>query len=767
MTELDEIRADLAAFADDDEEVAVDLSGECLLIRSGEEVSFRFVSDDAGPLSVVYEGETLSYRSFLARRLAKLDILAERLISKRSPVPTYVDGSAALVSPIAASAHGRAYELLDAECRQSSPFTSRVVFLTADAGQGKTALLRQYQHDQAQRYLEGTGTFVFWHVDLQGRQLLRLSEALMGDLGDLRVSGLWMPAVLRLMRQRALVLAIDGFDELAAEQGGSDALGALAMLVQRLGDRGTIVAASRRTFFDTDDYIARARLFSRTGGGDCQFDQLTLDAWGKNEAVQYLDAVSEDGKGFPAGQQVYDEVVAELGSCDHPMVTRPFLLAQVARALLRFDITPMAFIRGMNDRNQAVGAVIEKFVEREVSDKWKQKDTGEPFLSAVQHLELLGDVAEEMFRAQRSSLDVETVETLASLRFDAWGIEPLLRQQILEMVRMHVLLTPTEDEGFRQRSFDHEEFRDWFTGYALHERLTLLAAGETTVARDLLSAAQLPDATARHACSLIERSPEAVTRILESLVLLVSRELRPTYLQINAGTVIPYLIDNVEPPDRFIVDAAAVYSSLVLEKTRLVSVTFRNATFINVSFAGADWNDVLFEASNLGEPTFDKSARYRDVVLRDCQIDGVRIQDGEDERREFAPDRIGLVLSGLGISVEDAAGGVEAVDTDLPEGDARRITKRLLNVFRRTTILSEDVLKRRFPKDMSMVIETVIPTMVKSEVLVERSWRGRGVQHAWGLGRYRLDEIERADGDTSSTLKLFWNDIDALDGRKT
>lgn len=33
----------------------------------------------------------------------------------------------------------------------------------------------------------------------------------MGDLGDLRVSGLWMPAILRLMRHRTLVLAIDGF----------------------------------------------------------------------------------------------------------------------------------------------------------------------------------------------------------------------------------------------------------------------------------------------------------------------------------------------------------------------------------------------------------------------------------------------------------------------------------------------------------------------------------------------------------------------------
>lgn len=765
MTVLDEVSADLAAFADDDEEVVVDLQGDCMLIRSGEEISFGLVYDESAQMSVVYRGDTLPYRTFLARHLAKLDVLAERLVSKRSPVPTYVDGAARLVSPTAAPDEGRAYELLDRECKQASPFTSRVVFVTADAGQGKTALLRQYQHDQAQRYLEGTASFVFWHVDLQGRQLLRLSEALMGDLGDLRVSGLWMPAILRLLRHRALVLAIDGFDELAAEQGGADALGALAMLVQQLGDQGTIVAASRRTFFDTDDYIARARLFSRTGGGDCQFDQLTLEAWGKAEAIQYLSGVSEGEKGFAAPESVYDDIVAELNNDVHPMVTRPFLLAQVARALLRFDISAAEFIRGMDDRNQAVGSVIEKFVEREVSEKWKQKDTGEPFLTARQHLEFLGDVAEEMFRAQRSSLDVETVETIATLRLDDWGIDPLLRQQILEMVRMHVLLTPTDDQGYGQRGFDHEEFRDWFTAYALKDRLSRLAGGEPGFARDLLNAAQLPDATARHACSLIERSPEVVDKILASIVKLVEQEMRPTYLQINAGTVIPYLIDNVEPADRFMVDANAVYSSLVLEKTRLLRVTFSNATFLNASFVGVDWKDVAFEASNLGEPTFDRKALYRQVVIRDSRLDGIRVVDLDDETREFAPERIRLVLQGLGVSVEESTGGTDRVAVGLPEGVARRVAKRLLNVFRRTTILSEDVLKKRFPRDATLLLDSVIPMMLKHDVLVERSWRGRGVQKAWGLGSQRLDVIERADGDEASPRHAFWDDLDAFDRR--
>ena len=762
---LDDIRADIAAFADDDEDVIVEPGGDCMFVRGGDDVSFHVSEDPEGLLIAEFQEERLPYRTFVARHLAHLDILAERIIAKRRPIPTYIDSEATLVSPSSGTTTGRAQELLHNQCTQGFAFAARVVFVTADAGQGKTALLRQYQHDQAERYLSGEGSFVVWHVDLQGRQLLRLSEALMGDLGDLRVSGLWMPAILRLLRHRALVLAIDGFDELAAEQGGSDALGALSMLVQRLGDRGTIVAASRRTFFDTDDYISRARLFARTGGGDCEFDQVCLRSWSRKDAISYLTRVSEAGRTFAEPESAYNEIVKELGSNEHPMVTRPFLLAQVARALLRFDITATDFIRGMEDRHQAVGAVIEQFVEREVSEKWKQSDTGEPFLSADQHLRFLADIAEEMFRAQRTTLDVETVETIATLLLDEWNVEPVLRQQILQMVRMHVLLTPPTDGDFGLRSFDHEEFRDWFTGYALKDRLDRLDQEGGAIARDLLSAAQLPDATARNACALIERTPKRVEAILRGLVELTISEWRPTYIQLNCGTLVPFLLDGIEPQDRFKVDARMVYSSLVFEHTRLRRTDLVGGTFLNASFDGADWQDVKFVDCELGESTFSRQARYSNVVVRGSRIEGVRVIDGQEEFREYAPERISLVLSSLGVIVDHAGTAEEVPGNGLTDGDTRRLTKRLLNLFRRTTILPEVVLKKRFPRDASAVFDLVVPLMVKHGVLDERAWHGSGVQKAWGLGNYRLEDIERADGDTSHQLAIFWREVDAIDRR--
>jgi hypothetical protein len=761
---LEEIQADIAAFADDDEEVVIDRSGQAVFMRGGEEVSFSIGRGESDALTVIIDGETVNYRRFLTHHLARLDVLASRILEKRQPVQAYVDGGAMLESASEGRREDTGLKLLDRACRESPPFASRVVFITADAGHGKTALLREYQTEHAQLFLDGRSDFVFWHVDLQGRQLLRLSEALMGDLGELRVAGLWMPAIVRLLRHRAVVLAIDGFDELAAEQGSTDALGALSLLVQQMQNSGTIVAASRRTFFDTDDYVRRAGLFRRGATADCEFDQLSLSDWTAQEATEYLTRVDWSGRKFRDPPAVYEEMRSELGDENHPMLTRPFLITHIAWALLMYKTTPAEFIRGMTDPLRGVGAVVEAFVNREVQEKWRQAETGEPYLTEEQHFRLLADVAEEMFRAQRDRLEVDVIETLTTLLLDEWHTEALRRQQVIEMVKMHVLLTPP-DGDFRTRSFDHPEFRDWFIAYALKDQL--LRAGQTTDATslsDLLSVAQMSDATASYACALLPRSPGLVAAIISTLTAHVAREWRPTYLQSNVGTLIPFLLDGIAFEQRLVVEAAAIYSSLIFEGKRLDNVTFVNGTFVNVSFAQLELVDVNFIRCEFGELTLDVTARYMNVTFMDCKIDGVRVLDESGEEvREYAPHRIVHALEALGIT---SAAETDAAEIDLPvepesEGETRRLVQRLLGMFRRTTILPESTLQQRFPRNTTQVRNEVIPLLERHGVIQVKTWRGAGRQSAWSLTR-SLDEILRADGDPAHPLAPFWAEVDGL-----
>ena len=758
MTDFNEILSDIAAFADDDEDVVIDRDGGCLFVRGGKETQLRFSQAD-DKMFVEVEGNQIPYTKFLTHHLAKLDILAERILAKREPVVPYVDGSVLLKSSGMDEKEYTALEALERQTRTSPAFLSRVVFMTADAGQGKTASLKEYQQVQAKRFLEGQANSLFWHVDLQGRQLLRLSEALMGDLGDLRVSGLWMPAIIRLLRRGSVVLAIDGFDELAAEQGGTDALGALALLVHQLEGQGTIVAASRRTFFDTNDYIRRAGMFTRAAS-DCEFNEIRLEEWGQENGLEFMRAVRHEGRGFPAPERTYDEIVSELGSQTHPILTRPFLLAQVSRGLLRYEVPVADFIRGMHDPLKGVGTVIEAFVNREITEKWKQPETGEPFLTKEQHLRLLADVAEEMFLAQRSTISVDVLETLTSILLDEWRIEPARRQQVLEMVRMHVLLTPPDDSEFGERSFDHEEFRDWFTAYALKDRLLRLGEDGATRSQDILSIAHLPDATARYVCSLFERTPELVTSILQGLSRIVREEWRQTYLQANAGTIIPFLLDGIQPNERLEIDADVVFGSVVHENKKLQDVTFRTAVFSNASLGGVTWSNVELVNSNLGELSLNEESEFRNVRFIDCEIDGIRLMgdDASDELREYSPPRIARLLKKYGIELVDTSKKVAVTEVDTPDGELRKLARRLLNTFRRTTFVMDETLQQRFRGDTKRVKEELIPFMSKLEILEKRPWRGRGRHDAWGLVR-PLEEVERGTVIPVTHLRAFGNQL--------
>lgn len=765
MGNLEDIRDDLAAFADDDSDVIVERDGSVLFIRNGVVVTCS-IRQKQGALFVEQDGDTVPYRRYLMR-LARLELLAERILAKRPAVPNFIDGPAILDRLSMEPDSGRAVALLAKECAEQSPFATSVIFLTADAGHGKTALLRQYQHVVASDFLEGKSAFLFWHVDLQGRQLLRLSEALMGDLGDLRVPGLWMPAIIRLMRMGALVLAIDGFDELAAEQGGPDALGALAVLVQEMQDQGVLVAASRRTFFDTDDYLTRSKMFGRNVSRECRFHQLRLSNWTRNEVIKYLVEAEEEGRRFSEASQIYEDLLDALGGdSDHPMATRPFLVTHLAKALLRYEVTPAELITSGNQRLEELAPIVAAFIKREVEQKWKTRDTGEPYLTAEQHLQLLASVAEEMWLGGTERLRLDVIEEVARVLLEGWGLGPERQRQVLDMIRMHVLLTVPAGSSpdYQYRAFDHPEFLHYFTAMALVERLEKLEPGKRHDAlRRFLAVQQLSDSAARYAVSVL--SDRGVERevVLDALQDLLASERRPTFIHPNAGTLSAFLLNGMDSKRRRVFKGDAIFSSLVLEGTTLANIEFNGSTFVNASFCDVNWFDVRFVECEFNEPVFDANAQYEEVVFDSCTFSGIRIVSDQEERREYSPLRIQAQLAALGTKMLE---GQQVLLPPTPQVDEerRRIVHRVLRAFRRSTSLSEGDIDIRMHSDKDRLLKEIIPMMLRHRVVQElEPWRGSGpVQRRWGLV-VGVRELLAADGSAEpKNLSEFWDEVNSI-----
>ncbi|HHC24676.1 MAG TPA: hypothetical protein ENK58_04570, partial [Desulfobacterales bacterium] len=77
---LKDVEHDIRAFADNEDDVIVERDGEILFSRFGREVQCRFHKDADGKLLISTGDRDLPYRTFLSKELARLDILAERIL---------------------------------------------------------------------------------------------------------------------------------------------------------------------------------------------------------------------------------------------------------------------------------------------------------------------------------------------------------------------------------------------------------------------------------------------------------------------------------------------------------------------------------------------------------------------------------------------------------------------------------------------------------------------------------------------------------------
>jgi hypothetical protein len=761
LPDLDSIRADLSAFADDEDEVVIDTDGAAIFTRGGIDVSCRFRVGASGDTVVEIEGSQIPYHRFLTHHLARLPILAERLRERRPDIDAFVDGPATIDSASAPQASGRAMAVLDGELTDGSPFATKVVFITADAGHGKTALLRHVQSLRADAFVKGTGQSLFWHVDLQGRQLLRLHEALMGDVAELRVPGLWMPGVIRLLQHRALILGIDGFDELAAEQGTSNALGALAHLVRQLQGRGMVVAASRRAFFDADSYVTTSRLFRQMSESACEFDQVSLGPWKQPDAVAFLSQVTYEGRGFEDPNGTFTELVQALhGEAEHVMVSRPFLLTHIARGLLRYGIAPAGFIQAPGEPMGGVQSVVMAFIRREVSDKWVFADTGLPYLTVDQHLILLASVAEEMYLSHTDRLGVDILETIAGTLMDDWHTDLSKRPQVMAMVKAHVLLIPSESDS-STRQFDHPAFRDYFVAVALRDRLQLAAEGKNDpLLIRLLAAGQLSDSTADFVAGMLDVPDAGIRALCSQLCAAASAERRATFLPINCGTLVAYLIAGREFADgRVQLEAPFIYSSVIFDRKTIHNVDFIGSSFVNASVCGSQFESVMLDRCDMGELLLDEQSVFTDVSLRNSTISGLRLRDGMEERREYAPSRIAIMLAEVGLVVEDNLAATPKVAP--PAGDMQlyQATRKLLRLFQKTTLVNSAMIETRAHGDAYVIVEEVIPVLIRHGIMRERPWTGSGRNLRLFSLNHKLETVLAAEDRDTGPLGEFWREI--------
>lgn len=762
-SEIKTIRSEISTFADDVDDIIYESDGTIIFERIGKIYKLQLFPKGES-IAIKYEDKEYSYKEFLAKELAHLDQFAKKIQQKDDADEelTYVDPDSLLVK-VSGSQKGKALDIMRNECDQPAWLGARIVFVTADAGHGKSFLLRQFQREQVRRYLTSASNYIFWHIDLHGRELVRLNEAIMAELGELRITGLYYNSIITLIKNGLIVLAIDGFDELAAEKGGDVALGSLTNLVAELGGDGILVAASRRTFFNTQDYIQRAGLMNQKVSADCEFDEVRLQNWQEKQCVDYMNVYYQNG------QKEFDSLKSLFRSSNsHPLLERPFLFTKIVSFANSDKKTPFEFVShgGVNDLD-SINNIIGAFVRREVT-KWSttEKDTGKPYLDFNQHMRFLSVVANEMWEEQRDNISVDTMAFILTILFDEWKTDINLRPMITRMAESHALL-PVSNVSDRFRRFDHEEFRNYFLALAL-EKIVKDCIKKTSFGAvySFLKLAQLPDSVSQY--FVLQLNCEEASAILKGLLEVGQSEQKATYALPNIGTIIPYLLDKIQPDETITIDNKVVFSSLVFENKRIKNVSFRNCTFINISFSNTKLENVMFDSCTFTDIRFNNinndNVFVNVVIAENCTVSKVTIYvSEEDNYSEYSPCNIDGLLHLQGIKrnakAEEDNDQVQRVNSEY-----RKAVKRILNKFTISAYLYEkniieDPIYNSRKKDV--IIEEIIPLLLKYSIIeeVETNQTHQANTRAWRLKKFSVQDIYKAEEDNASELYGFWEEV--------
>lgn len=752
--ELSYIKRDLASFADDEFGVVDDGRGGFLFDRNGQEINVRvYRREDDGPLYAYFNDTEIPYRTFLSKDLAHLDLLASRMIQYNEDVYSFVNSEVERIT-IDGKKSGKALEVLLDEAGTPALVGTKVSFVTADAGHGKSVLLRHLQHIVAEKYQKGEVKFLFWHIDLHGRDLVRLNEAIMFEVNKLRFTGLFYSTIMTLIRRRLIVLGIDGFDELAAEIGGETALSSLANLMSLMEGRGTLIAASRRAFFNSQDYLKRTGLLKNSFGGSCEFNEIRIKNWKAEQCKKYLEL-----NAFDASE--YDLMVAKLGD-SHPLIERPYLFTKLVGLSFETEIAPSSYLN--DSALDSINEIIEAFVRREVQ-KWTgafDSETGVPYLSFDQHIQLLSEVAMDMWNGQRDVISIENLQLILSILIDEWQMDERTKPKVMRLVESHALLV-VEKGRDRYRRFDHEEFKNFFmakgllSGLIKHDRLWL---------HGFLSSGQLPDSVSQY---LVNEIPDnEAMDVVNNLISVAKEEWKPSYVHANIGTLIPFFLSGSHPTTPIVIDGKIVFSSLVFENKSLYGVHFKGCSFLNISFKNSSMEKVEFNDCYFSDMRFfEGTTCIKDVRIHDnCIINRVSIchENGETEV-EYSP----VVIQRLLGEKDFAFDGQSIPLSYKKEYISKNIhyyesVKRVLNKYTQTGCLYEstvEAIRYNNTSNPSLMINDIVPLLLKYKIIKEVSTKrtNRANVRAWTLDQFEMSEVFLAEENEKAPLFAFWEEV--------
>ncbi len=761
--DINNFRRVLTAFADEPSDVDIRLGKVVAQIRDELiDVSISLGGGDDQQLRVTENGQAYPARTWLINRVARLPQLADRILANtaipaelasRSPfvVPSGV------LSPDLANGNGagvdeavsNAVETLLYKASSPLPGATSVMYLTSDAGEGKTTVINRAARLQAERYKNKTASSLIVPVPLGGRSFLTFDDAVIAALVNrFRFNYLYFDAFVQLVRMGVVVPAFDGYEEMLVEGSKGEAISALGNLVKTLESSGTLVIAARKAFFEYISFKTQARLLDAIGDRSASFSRLALSRWSKAQFCEYGHLRKADDP-----EAVYETVAARLGF-DHPLLTRAVLVRRLFDvAADSADRSELTNLLGSNPHDYFY-TFVDAIVKREAAEKWLSRVSGEvmvPLLGISEHHELLSQVAQEMWQSSASSLRHDVLDVIVDIFAETSKKSPAATRQIKERLKQHSLLVTDSARG-NALAFDHEDFQYFYLGEALG---LLLARDSRSELHAFLSVNLIPSSTIEQAIQYVVRHNSDKISALANLVGINDAESGFTFCKENCSSLALRLVECMPAAHENLCLNGMIFSQGSLTGRTLSRTEFLNCQFQPTSTSKSQLSGIIFRTCEFERLECDTGQALAGCEFLDCRIDSLVL--APEHEQTFDPTLISQGLTRVGARVGN--GNAPALDNGGGVDEQSRLLERFLRVFLRSTHVDEEIIRLRLGKSFAPAFfDTVLPELLTNNVLEEIPWRGQGFQR-----RYKLmtsmstinDALEMSRGKFDAFLALI------------
>lgn len=746
-----EFRSILTSFADKPAHVDVDRGR--LIVEIRDEIIEAKLRLRGGELRVEEDGMEHPAPGWIINRVARLPILADRILTQIADEPYFVEPAGTMLDRLEKSpdeqekpletVEPKILELLD----QRPAGTSTGLYITSDAGEGKTTLIHHLARHQASRYKRKETDWLLVPIALGGRPFLRFDDVIIGTLvSRLRFPFLYYEAFVRLVRMGVLVPALDGFEEMFVEGQAGDAVSSLGNLMRMLDSQGTVLIAARSAYFEYKSLQVQAPLFDSIQGKQADFLRIKLSRWDQDRFVKYA------AKHHVDGESLFRQVAARYDDSSHPLLTRPVLVKRLIQgAVDSADHT--ALIGALDgDENRYFERFVKSIIEREAREKWidRSGDPARPLLSILQHHELLADIALEMWVSETAVLKSDVFDYLADLYAEHRMMEPHVTRQVRRRIRQHALIVATDDDSFR---FDHEEFYHYFLGEAI---ALMVARADTGGVRHAFRVARLPSFVIDAARGALRESSGRPT-FMDTLNDVCAIELRDSFIKDNAGDLAIRLIDDGD------LGAVAIdhmsFSVDSLRSRELHDATFRDCYFRRTDLARSTIRDCSFERCRFEQIDVSDVTQVHNASLRDCEV--FSVVRSSEETAIFAPESIVGTLREVGFQIPDRH-RIVRIEPEVPieTDELLELTVRMCRAFFRSTGVNEYTFRQRLGSKANTFFDRVLPPLIAHGVVNEIEYKGAGRQGRYRL-RISLDDVQRAIEHADGNFEKFLEGIPA------